>query len=50
MGKKISLKLEDSTYRECEALRKKLGLIYIQDVIRLLIPEGLKQYKEGDKD
>jgi hypothetical protein len=49
MGKQISIVLEETTLEQLEALRAQLGLLEIQDVIRLLIPEGLKRYKEEKK-
>jgi hypothetical protein len=49
MTKQISLLLEDDIYDALEELRKKLGLLYIQDAVRVVIPEGLKRYKEEKK-
>jgi len=47
--KQISITLEIETLQELEAFRQKLGLLSIQDAIRLLIPQGLKVYKKGER-
>jgi metal-responsive CopG/Arc/MetJ family transcriptional regulator len=49
MGKQISLVLDDDIIEALDEIRRNLGLSNIQDVIRVVIPEGLKRYKEEKK-